>query len=81
MSSVWHSDPIAIDELNQFFSRVAIPEVLGDVLRPGARQGLGTEAQLSLLLGGPGWNGADYVTHHLIEGGVDLVLVFGAGVA
>jgi hypothetical protein len=36
MSSVRHSDPIAIDELNQFFNRVAVLEIVGHVLRPGA---------------------------------------------
>ena len=34
-----------------------------------------------ILLGGPGRDGVDDVDHHLIEGGVDLVLGFGAGVA
>ena len=36
MSSFWHSDPIAIDESNQFFSRVAIAAVLAHILRSRA---------------------------------------------
>jgi hypothetical protein len=39
------------------------------------------ESQLTILLDGPGWDGVDDVDHHLVEGGVDLVLGFGAGVA
>ena len=38
MSSVWHSDPIAVNEPYQFFSRVASFQVFGHILRPGARK-------------------------------------------
>jgi hypothetical protein len=39
-SSFWHSDPIAIDEPNQFFSRVPI-QLLGHVLRSRTRKAHG----------------------------------------
>jgi hypothetical protein len=41
MSFLWHSDPIAIDEPNQFFSRVSIAEVLGHVLSSRTRKAHG----------------------------------------